>query len=296
MNKKKIIITWLACGITPLVMNAQENLIKAMDNFVNSKDNSEYITTNVFTEKRQKAKNSLTYCHSYWFDMPVNMKKKIEPLRNAFNKDMDKAYNVMIKSAGSNSTDKMNIAYGDKLEKQVQFGAHQDHNYMVMLVRDNQDSLKRYCYAVTWYIDKNKNRLCGSIFKIYGKDPAIRRSFRTFYSTDQYGNWTLTDPDDNDKRMLIKIGQETIKSDIDFLQIFGNLTVAYKKNISDEEDNETLLIGLANKILEVCRKKGVLLNKNEKLICADTLKELQKMTYSKYLSGLLSEAATSLKN
>lgn len=296
MEKRKIIFMALAFTIMPIGTHAQENLKKAIKDFIEDKNVSEYITADMFSENKTGTQSSLSYCHTYRFDMPANMLKKIDPLRNAFYKDTECAYNVMIKSAGSKSNEKMNIAYGDRLDKKVQFGAYVSHNYMVMLVHDKQDSLKRYCYAVTWYMDSNKDRLCGSLFKIYGKDPARRRNTYPVYTIDSYGNMEQTDTENREKHTLIKTDQDSIRSDIDFLQMFGNLNVAYKKNIPFVFSNETLLIGLANKILEICRKYNSLLSKNEKEICTGSLKELKKMTDNKYLSGLLTEAIVSLNN
>lgn len=286
----------LAFAIMPIGTYAQENLKKAIKDFIEDKNVREYITADMFSENKTGTNSSLSYCHTYKFNMPVNLLKKIDPLRNAFYKDTECAYNVMIKSAGSNSNENRNIAYGNQLDKQIRFGAHSNHNYMVMLVRDEQDSLKRYCYAVTWYIDKKKDLLCGSLFKIYGKDPARRKNTYPVYTMDSYGNMKKTDTENKEKHTLIKIDQDSIRSDIDFLQMFGNLNVAYKKNIPFVFSNETLLIGLANKILEICRKYNSLLSKNEKEICTGSLKELKKMTDNKYLSGLLTEAIASLNN
>lgn len=297
MDKKKIFFTALVLTLMPSVTRAQENLIKAMDNFIADKNVSEYITTNIFSENPRGTKESQSYCYSHWFEMPVNFQKKIEPLRNAFYKDMDCAYNVMVKSAGSNSKEQMNIAYGDKLDKEVLFGSHSSHNYMVMLVRDKQDSLKRYCYAVTWYIDHEKNSFCGSLFKIYSKDPKQQRRNATLYNLGKYLDLENLTIGNDDNQSTARNDLDSIRTDIDFLQAFGNLSVAYRKNTPYQySGGETLLIGLANKMLEICRKHKALLSKNEKELCIDRLKELQSWTSHKYLKGLLSESVSILKN
>lgn len=295
MNKTKIILAALACIAMPVALNAQENLKKAMDDFITDKDICEYLTTDMFSENKKGTNESLTYWYSYEFDMPKSMQKKIDQLRNAFHKDTDVAYKVMVKSAGSNNSNTLNIAYGDDLEKNVQFGGHSSRNYMVMLVRDEQDSLKRYCYGVVWYTDKNEERLKGSLHKIYGKDPTKQQNNYKVYTMDSYGN---LDNDDT-KKIIIKSEKDSIASDIDFMQVFGNLCAAYRNNVRYARFKEynTLLIGLANRMLRICRDHSSLLSKNEKDICIEELKEIQKDTGQDYvlLRGVLSEAMARLK-
>lgn len=310
MNKKRTIITAFVYTAMSVTTQAQEDLIKAFNDFLNSKSNSEYIRTDMFVDNMENN----TYYYNHWFNMPTNKEKEIEKLRNAFNKDINKAYKVMIKSAGSNNSENLLVGYGSNNEKSINFGCHPQRNYMVMLVHDKCDSLKRYCYGLVWYTDTVRNRLCGSLHKIYGKIPAKNKTLQRYISTTgwQQGN-TLKNNWNNDNNTdvrvynngvrvygsgnntVVKIYNDSIASDIDFLQRFGNLTVAYKDKIREIVDEESLVIGISNKILSLCRNYSYLLNKTEKETCIETLKDLPRITGYKYINGILKEAMNALK-
>lgn len=313
MNKKRTLIMALICTAIPVATQAQENLIKAFDDFLNSKGNSEYIKTDMFVENNGNNDSTLTYYYGHRFDMPANKDKEVEKLRNAFKKDIDKAYKVMVKSAGNNSNENLRVGYGSNNEKTIDFGSYPLRNYMVMLVRDKCDSLKRYCYGLVWYTDTATNRLCGSLHKVYGKDPAKSKAKRIYGNANwQQGSMWSNDWDngsnaevrvydngirvyDSGNKTVVRVYNDSIASDIDFLQRFGNLTVAYKNKIRDIVKEESLVIGISNKILALCRNYGYLLSKTEKETCIETLKDLPRIIGNKYINGILKEAMNTLK-
>lgn len=301
MNKTRTLIMAVVCAAMPAVTHAQENLIKAFDDFLNNKSNSEYIKTDMYVENNS-SKGGMTYSYYHTLDMPANKEKEIDKLRAAFNKDIDKAYKVMIKSAGSQSLEKMRVAYGSNNEKNIDFGYYPQHNYMVMLVHDKLDSLKRYCYAIVWYKDSATNRLRGSLHKIYGKDPAKVMTIKRYETTitSHENTWSPSGNTEvriygSDGNTSVVVYNDSIKSDIDFLQRFGNLTVAYKDKIREIVSEESLVIGICNKILALCNNYSFLLTKTEKETCIETLRNLPRTHNGIYVNGILKEAMNALK-
>lgn len=297
MNNKIRIFTAIICTAIPLMANAQENLKAAFDKFINDKSTSSYVKLNVYSHNKDDNNKSQNFCYNYNFIMPMNMKKHIEAVSEAFRKDIDHAYNIMIKEAGSNSDETITVGYGNTDDyKRVQFGVYKDRNYMVMLVRDNMESIKRYCYALTWYVDNNKDKLCGSLFKIYGDDPKKTNKSNVIVVDSSNGK-TRNITYSNNTIKGTTVYTDSVTSDVEFLNQFGYLRTTYKKYTKkDVEKNEVMLIGLSNKLLRLCKTYSNTLSRSEKDFCIESLKDLQKITVDKYCAGILTEAASCLKD
>ncbi|MGN1375395.1 MAG: hypothetical protein ACI4V5_02450 [Prevotella sp.] len=276
MRIKYLLMSFAFIALASNNLYAQENVKRAIDGFIDNVAIKQYIKTSVDIEKYGNATNASTYCKSYKFDLPEENNHIVNDIRDSFIKDTDSAYNVLIKDANSGNNNQMNIAYGKNLEKNVLFGTHKDRNYMIMLVRDQKDSLSRYCYAFVWY--KNETRTCGSIYIIYGKDPQ-------FVETK-----TL-------KNLNFNIKGTFIKNDSDFFEQFGTLRVAFMKYRYDINSEEGLykMTALTNKIVEMVKTHKHLLNKDERTNVCFELANMQRQLSDKYLKGLLREAMTHLQ-
>lgn len=276
MNIKHLTATAALSIITIGNLYAQQNLKTAIENFINNTSIKQYIKTSIDIEKYGDDTSASTYCKSYKFDLPDENANLINDIHDSFIKDTDSAYNVLIKDANSGNNDQMNIIYGKNLEKSILFGTHKDRNYMIMLVRDQKDSLSRYCYAYVWY--KNETRICGSIYIIYGKDPQLVKTK------------TL-------KSLNFNIKGSTIKNDIDFFEQFGTLRVAFMKYRYDINSEEGLykMTALTNKIVEMVKTNKQLLNIEERTNVCVELANMQRQLSDKYLKGLLKEAMTYLQ-
>ena len=276
MNIKQITATVALSILTFGNLYAQQNLKTAIENFINNTSIKQYIKTSIDIEKYGDNTSASTYCKSYKFDLPDENANLINDIHDSFIKDTDSAYNVLIKDANSGNNDQMKITYGKNLEKSFLFGTHKDRNYMIMLVRDQKDSLSRYCYALTWY--KNEAKLCGSIYIIYGKDPKLVKTK------------TLNSLNFNIKGSLIK-------NDIDFLEQFGTLRVAFMKYRYRINSEEGLLkmTAIINKIVKMVKTNKHLLNKDERTNVCIELANMQRQLSDKYLKGLLRGAMTNLQ-
>lgn len=313
MKTIRLFITTLLCTATTVAASAQDNLIKAIDDFVGNKSLVEYIKVSTYTENKNGGAKPTSYMYQYKFELPMNKKKELSPVLAAFNKDTGVAYQVHTKDAGLNDNPLVEIAYGEKLNKSRSYGSYKNRNYRLMLVGDKQDSLRRYFYGIIWYEDEKNNKLCGSIEKIYGPNP--QKVKKDYY----YGNLAslenlnldaleqlkgldklkeldaLNNLGNNTGAMLDgdSLDSRAIKTSTDFLRRFGSLRTTFKKSSGNSKyDLRTVL---ANKIVELCRTHGILLNQDERKFCINSLKDMQAMEWDKYIRGLLDIAISSLK-
>lgn len=171
MKKLKIIIAMATTLASPLAMQAQENLKRAIDEFTTDKSIAGNIKNDVYTESDDSGNGVESFFYSSAFELPSDMGDKLEAVKEAFNKDIRSAYFVQTDIAGTGSSQSLSIPYGKNLDRTVRYGRQSGTNYMIMLVRDSSDSLKRYAYAIEWRTDASNNKLCGSIDRFYGKDP-----------------------------------------------------------------------------------------------------------------------------
>ncbi len=90
-------------------------------------------------------------------------------------------------------------------------------------------------------------------------------------------------------------GMEQEEASSDPIQQFGNLRAAYMNNLREgSTDNTTLLTGLANSILDLCKKKGQQMSSAERQLCTEGLKEMQDKTTDKFIKGIFGVAVNEL--
>lgn len=299
MKAIRLLALTILLAATPAALSAQENLKKAFDDFIGDKDLVEYIRTSSFSENKGNGNKPTSFYYEYDFTMPIAKRKSLNPVIAAFRKDMGAGYNVYTKDANLNSNTLVNIAYGNDLQKRVSFGTHIERNYMVMLVRDTQDSLKRYVYAIVWYVNNGDDTFRGSLHKIYGFDPQkmenTTKISNKLVQLNNDGSIYISDPSTGKSTMLsTNMGADKgINNGLDFLGRFGTLRATFLN--PDLTANNTVRTVLANKIVELCHDYGNLLSANERGICIKGITEMQKECDDKYISGLFDIAISKLK-
>lgn len=98
---------------------------------------------------------------------------------------------------------------------------------------------------------------------------------------------------DNSGNILSQEGTSAYNDDP--IQQFGNLRAAYLNNLREGNvDNTTLLTGLANSILDLCKKKGQQMTAAEKQLCTDGLKDMQEQTPDKFIKGIFGVAISEI--
>lgn len=163
---KRLKFTALTIMLTalPVCSFAQRNLQKAIDKFVGSP-----VANGIWKITQDKeSESSKDFYYEWGFRLPKSDFKKIDAIRNAFYQDASCSYGLHTKEAGARSESNL-IGYGRKLDKQVDFCTHKDRNYVLMFVRDAQDSLRRDVYALVWWKDGSKYE--GTLHHISSYDP-----------------------------------------------------------------------------------------------------------------------------
>lgn len=122
------------------------------------------------------------------------------------------------------------------------------------------------------------------------KQSVIVRGDGSILIDDGEGNTMELDEDGN----VTGIGKSAKNTDP--IQQFGNLRVAYLKNLRMVKGDgaSTVLTGLANSILDLCKKKGAQMSLAEKQLCAEGLKEMQQVTSDKFVKGIFGVAISVL--
>ncbi len=352
-----------AMAFLPLAASAQKNIDSAVNTF--GANTGKYGIWN----KVEDRDDGGAYCITYKFQLPKKEEKKIDFLRKAFYEDVSDAYDVFIKKAGDKTKSNKLIAYGDNLDKRLTLGwasgkDNTDKNYLFMWVNSKENADYRYVYGLEWeYIG---NKVCGSVVKIYSRNPQKAKKEKITIVNDQVGveadledlksiasdmkdlgnsmkelkslgkitkmfGGKLRSGNDvieqKDGKMVIRSGKQNLVINADGsidmddgegnkmsldgngnvtnmtkgtdssdpVQEFGNLRAAYLNNIREGNvGNTTMLTGLANSILDLCKQKGQQMTASEKQLCIEGLKDMQEQTPDKFIKGIFGVAISEL--
>ena len=173
-----------------------------------------------------------------------------------------------------------------------------------MFGRDTQDSLRRYAYAIVWAETANGDSLRGNITEIYGRDPqkANTVTVLTPYSSglrhvtmiNSDGTITVKDTDTGKEYKIESDmpANNKIETGMDFIKRFSSL----RSTLLSPEliGQRTVQSSLINKIVELCREHGKLLNKEERIVCMKSLKDMVAERNDPYERDLLKLAMFSL--
>ena len=222
--------------------------------------------------------------------------------------------NVYIKKPGTSSFASNRLYdYGANNEYSVELGARNSHIYYGLCFKDPADSMRRHAYLAVWFKDSRKYHCY--YYHIYGVMPARFNEFksgvrgalkpinkgsmlRTQTVLDDNGVTTTTyDNDGNvrvfNSRSFSSAMANEVKTDIDFMLLFGNLRAAFLDAIKDA-DAKTLQTGIVVKIARLCREHSKLLTDNEKRTCISIIDEmkstLKKVNPDTFMDGVLQEA------
>lgn len=266
MRTLRYLAATVACMLLSASAYAQTNIAKAMDDLIGNKSYAQYIKSEIYKER--DSSGHVSYCYMYGFSLPESKAKVLDNIQRAFDKDADQAYKITKRSSGM-SDDRllMRISYGVNSDKEILLGTKTDFNYNIMLFDDSQDNLYRYVYAIRWKEDAAENRVEGTLYQIYGRNPQRAKG--------------------DDAGMRITNG-------MDFLKVFGNLRAAFLTS-SKDASNVTFNTGLIYKVVEMCKKYGHMLSNSEKSVCIEGITSMQNAGVDNYSKALLREAVNELK-
>ena len=282
MKRQSILLIAMMMSIVASAQESIEQLFRSLD----TRGDKTLLSKNHYEDNID---NPTTFCH---YDEIMMSKSDFGKLEEEFvktytnEKDAYKLYRMTHKTPRTFKSD-FSVPYGPRNEYSVIFGSHADHNYLVALFRDKNNSEKRHAYALVWY-NKGDNVIILH-YHIYGNDPTKVSNTRVI----TYDGKQIID---NNGYVItgLKDLEPTINNDLDFMKRFGTLRASF---ISTGVDKTLVLYGLVVKIAELCKNHGKLLTDNERTTCDKSLSELIKNNSlgDPYIAGMLEEARIALK-
>lgn len=305
MKTIKLLAATLLCAALPATINAQENLKKAINSFVNAKDINAHSSSASESQNNDDNGKLTSFSREYTFSLPHDKMPAFNKVIAAFDKDKKKAYSVYSRDENMNDDILTRISYGDNLEKTKSYGSFKNRNYRLMFVHDEQDSLRRYAYALTWWKDQPLGYTNICIDEYYSLNPNKVETENKLY--DDATRIITMNPDGsiaiNDGltglTKVISTDIETdkeIKTSFDFVKRLGTLRAAFiNPNLTAQTAMQTMI---ATKIAQLCNDHGDLPGTGERQFCIDAIEELKKHPFAKrdkYISGLFDIAIDKLR-
>lgn len=322
---KQIILTMVAMWAT-VSASAQETIQNANQKVIGNSA-VELLSRSDYQDRTD---SPTTYCKFTEFKIPESNKNLIKQMEQAMLKDQDRAYSFFIRKpeAKMNTLNTKKVVYGPNNEYGVTLGSNKSHYYYSTFFKEPSDSTRRHAYAFVWF-KEGKDFHC-YYYHIYGMTPEATKSvtknslsslaslssldkgnrIRSTLSGntliieryDEQGNKTLQQvsvSDDSKTADDLSVDDVTAKpskvtNDVEFMTQFGLLRVAFLDAIKDPSQ-KMLQVGLATKIVALCKDHSNLLTYGERTTCKNTILDMTNIMNKTvrgdiYLEGMLKQA------
>lgn len=322
---KQIILTMVAMWAT-VSASAQETIQNAYQKVIGNSA-VELLSRSDYQDRTD---SPTTYCKFTEFKIPESNKNLIKQMEQAMLKDQDRAYSFFIRKpeAKMNTLNTKKVVYGPNNEYGVTLGSNKSHYYYSTFFKEPSDSTRRHAYAFVWF-KEGKDFHC-YYYHIYGMTPEATKSvtknslsslaslssldkgnrIRSTLSGntliieryDEQGNKTLQQvsvSDDSKTADDLSVDDVTDKpskvtNDVEFMTQFGLLRVAFLDAIKDPSQ-KMLRVGLATKIVALCKDHSNLLTYGERTTCKNTILDMTNIMNKTvrgdiYLEGMLKQA------
>lgn len=322
---KQIILTMVAMWAT-VSASAQETIQNAYQKVIGNSA-VELLSRSDYQDRTD---SPTTYCKFTEFKIPESNKNLIKQMEQAMLKDQDRAYSFFIRKpeAKMNTLNTKKVVYGPNNEYGVTLGSNKSHYYYSTFFKEPSDSTRRHAYAFVWF-KEGKDFHC-YYYHIYGLTPEAAKSvtknslsslaslssldkgnrIRSTLSGntliieryDEQGNKTLQQvsvSDDSKTADDLSVDDVTAKpskvtNDVEFMTQFGLLRVAFLDAIKDPSQ-KMLQVGLATKIVALCKDHSNLLTYGERTTCKNTILDMTNIMNKTvrgdiYLEGMLKQA------
>lgn len=322
---KQIILTMVAMWAT-VSASAQETIQNAYQKVIGNSA-VELLSRSDYQDRTD---SPTTYCKFTEFKIPESNKNLIKQMEQAMLKDQNRAYSFFIRKpeAKMNTLNTKKLVYGPNNEYGVTLGGIKSHYYYSTFFKEPSDSTRRHAYAFVWF-KEGKDFHC-YYYHIYGMTPEATKSvtknslsslaslssldkgnrIRSTLSGntliieryDEQGNKTLQQvrvSDDNNTTDDLSVDDVTAKpskvtNDVEFMTQFGLLRVAFLDAIKDPSQ-KMLQVGLATKIVALCKDHSNLLTYGERTTCKNTILDMTNIMNKTvrgdiYLEGMLKQA------
>lgn len=316
---KQIILTMVAMWAT-VSASAQETIQNAYQKVIGNSA-VELLSRSDYQDRTD---SPTTYCKFTEFKIPESNKNLIKQMEQAMLKDQDHAYSFFIRKpeAKMNTLNTKKVVYGPNNEYGVTLGSNKSHYYYSTFFKEPSDSTRRHAYAFVWF-KEGKDFHC-YYYHIYGMTPEAAKSVtmnslssfakgNSIRSTlsgntliieryDEQGNKNLQQvsvSDDSKTADDLSVNDVTAKpskvtNDVEFMTQFGLLRVAFLDAIKDPSQ-KMLQVGLATKIVALCKDHSNLLTYGERTTCKNTILDMTNIMNKTvrgdiYLEGMLKQA------
>ena len=255
-----------------------------------------------------------TYCKFTEFQIPVRNESLVSQLEQAILSEQHQAYSFYVKKPDGGRltlSSTMRYVYGPNNEYAVLLGTQKSHYYYGACFKEPTDSLRRHAYLFVWF-KEGKHFHC-YYYHIYGKNPNFLKSLRPLESTSEKrvgsrratisGNTLVVEEYDGQGKLKslksepLADGEQKIGNDVEFMTQFGLLRAAFLDAIKDA-DQKMMQVGIAGKMVTLCKNHGNLLTTVERQTCKKALADLRatvgKTLPDTFLDGMLLQAATYL--
>lgn len=282
------------------------------------------------SDYQDRTDSPTTYCKFTEFKIPESNKNLIKQMEQAMLKDQDRAYSFFIRKpeAKMNTLNSKKVVYGPNNEYGVTLGSNKSHYYYSTFFKEPSDSTRRHAYAFVWF-KEGKDFHC-YYYHIYGMTPEATKSvtknslsslaslssldkgnrIRSTLSGntliieryDEQGNKTLQQvsvSDDSKTADDLSVDDVTAKpskvtNDVEFMTQFGLLRVAFLDAIKNPSQ-KMLQVGLATKIVALCKDHSNLLTYGERTTCKNTILDMTNIMNKTnggdvYLEGILKQS------
>lgn len=320
---KQIILTMVAMWAT-VSASAQETIQDAYQKVIGNSA-VELLSRSDYQDRTD---SPTTYCKFTEFKIPESNKNLIKQMEQAMLKDQDHAYSFFIRKpeAKMNTLNTKKVVYGPNNEYGVTLGSNKSHYYYSTFFKEPSDSTRRHAYAFVWF-KEGKDFHC-YYYHIYGMTPEAAKSvtmnslssfakgnrIRSTLSGntliieryDEQGNKNLQQvsvSDDSKTADDLSVNDVTAKpskvtNDVEFMTQFGLLRVAFLDAIKDPSQ-KMLQVGLATKIVALCKDHSNLLTYGERTTCKNTILDMTNIMNKTvrgdiYLEGMLKQAIDNL--
>lgn len=296
-NKIMTIIGLMAIAMTAQAQKPIQSVSQAFDEFCGKIYKGRYVTSSTQSDYKDG------YYKNVNFALPEKKKGDVTDYDGILIDNNRLSYSSFFKKANTNDKSTFAVAYGDNNSATKKYGTYGNHNYNVQAIRDMKDSTMRYVYTLDWYT--RGDSIIGSVEKIYGKDPRIKKRSELTDGVDLSEIQSLL-------KVVFELGNDsiTVNSDEDIIQKINDLQIVYSK-LNDKYKDYTKCSGSKRlDMLNVRRlmlatntqirglvntgRLGKMLSSDDKEFIADQLNEMSNESKDKWLKKSLKDLSTSL--
>ncbi len=306
---KQMIIT-MAALLATVNLQAQETFQKAYQEVIKNS----VVTLLSHSDYQDRPDYPTTYCKFTEFQIPVRHESLVSQLEQAILSEQEGAYSFFVKKPDAGKlilSSSTRYVYGPNNEYSILLGTQKSHYYYGACFKEPTDSLRRHAYLFVWF-KEGKHFHC-YYYHIYGKNPNVLKSLRPLDQTSEKsirsrratisGNSLVVEEYDDEgqlkrlKSEQLSDEEQKITNDVEFMTQFGLLRVAFLDAVKDA-DRKMMQVGIAGKMVTLCKDYGKLLTTVERQTCKKTLADLRatvgKTLPDTFLDGMLLQAAAYL--